>query len=66
MDNLLQQAKTAYIVPGIKNSLLSVGELCDENLITFFAKNNVSICKTSINIALWQNEHETYKMDYGH
>ena len=41
-------AKSAYIVPGLKNaSLLSIGKLCDDNCVALFIKQNLFVFKNN-------------------
>ena len=39
--NLPANAKNGHVLPGLNNSLISVGKLCDSNLTTIFTKEKV-------------------------
>ena len=39
-------AKIAYVLPGMTNkSIISIGQLCDDNCIAIFSKNDLNIIK---------------------
>ena len=45
-DCLSDTAKTAYVLPGMTNeSLISIGQLCDDDCIAIFSKNDLNIFK---------------------
>ena len=43
MENVSQQASEADILPSFKHSLLSVGQLCDDNCTAIFSKHKCTI-----------------------
>ena len=45
MDQIPAAAKTAHILPGLSNSLISIGKLCDAGMTATFNKNTVGINK---------------------
>ena len=47
-NNLSKTAKMAYILPQLQNtSLLSIGQLCDDNCLAIFDKRNMYIIKNN-------------------
>ena len=42
--------KNGQVLPGLKNSLISVGKLCDSNLTTVFTKEKVWVCNKKFKI----------------
>ena len=44
------KAISNHVVPSLKKSILSIGKLYDSNYTAVFTKNDVKICKTSLNI----------------
>ena len=48
-NNISNFAKSAYVVPRLKNSsLLSIGKLCDDNCIAMFTKTNLFVFKNNL------------------
>ena len=47
---LPNSTKNGHVLPGLKNSLISVGKLCDSNLTTVFTKEKVWVCNKKFKI----------------
>ena len=61
-------AKNGHILPGLKNSLISVGKLYDSNLTTIFMKEKVWVCNRNLKYCpnkFYLKGKETNKMDFG-
>ena len=50
IQNMDNNAISGHIIPSLTKSLLSIGKLCDSNYTAVFTKNDVKICKTTLNI----------------
>ena len=65
LQNVLAQASEADILPGFKHSLLSVGQLCDDDCTAIFSKHHCTIAPSTTKTRnLSSRVSETMQRDY--